>query len=87
MNFNKAPLLLLRRLHLVINTSGCHELLMITMFDDIAIYHNEDDVSVLNSGQAVGDDKTSTPHHELAESLLNQDFCPSIDGGSCLIQD
>ena len=78
---------LLRRLHLVINTSGCHELLMITMLDDITIYHDEDDVSILNSRQAVGDDKASTSHHELAESLLNQDFCPGIDRGSRLIQD
>ena len=87
MNFNKAPLLLLRCLHLVINTSCCHELLMITMLDDITIYHDEDDVSILNSGQAVGDDKASPSHHELAESLLNQDFCPSIDRGCRLIQD
>ena len=87
MNFNKAPLLLLRRLHLVINTFGIHELLVITMLDDITIYHNEDDVSILNSGQAVGDDKASPTHHELAESLLNQDFCSGIDGGSRLIQD
>ena len=57
MNFNKAPLLLLRRLHLVINASGCHELLVIPMFDDITIYHDENDVRILNSGQAVGDDK------------------------------
>ena len=87
MNFNKNPLLLLRRLHLVINTSGCHELLMISMFDDITIYHNEDDVSILNSRQAMGNDEASTTHHELAESLLNQDFCPGINGGSCLVQD
>ena len=87
MNFNKAPFLLLRRLHLVINTSGCHELLVITMLDDITIYHDEDDVSILNSGQAMGDDKASPSHHELAESLLNQDFCSGIDGGSRLIQD
>ena len=85
MSFNKAPLLLLRRLHLVINTSGCHELLVITMFYDISIYHDEDDVRILNSGQAVGDDKASPSHHELAESLLNQDFCPGINGGSRLI--
>ena len=87
MSFNKAPLLLLRRLHLVINTSGCHELLMIPMFDNITIYHDENDISILNSGQAVGDDEASTTHHELAESLLNQDFCSGIDGGSRLIQD
>ena len=60
---------------------------MISIFDDITIYHDEDDVSILNSGQAVGDDKASPSHHELAESLLNQDFCPSINGGSRLIQD
>ena len=87
MNFNKAPLLILCRLHLVINTSGCHELLVIPMFDDIAIYHDKDDVSILNSGQAVGDDKASPSHHELAESLLNQDFCSGINGGSRLVQD
>ena len=60
---------------------------MITMFDNITIYHDEDDVSILNSGQAMSDDKASSSHHELAESLLNQDFCPSINGGSRLIQD
>ena len=60
---------------------------MITMFDDIAVYHDEDDVRILNSGQTMGDDKASPSHHELAESLLNQDFCPSINGGSRLIQD
>ena len=86
-NFNKAPLLLLRRLHLVINTSCCHELLMITMLDDITIYHDEDDVSILNSRQAVGDDKASPSHHELAESLLNQNFCSGINRGSRLVQD
>ena len=87
MSFNKAPLLFLRRLHLVINASGYHELLMIPMFEDITIYHDEDDVSILNSGQAVGDDKASTTHHELAESLLNQDFCSGINRGSRLVQD
>ena len=60
---------------------------MITLFDDITIYHDEDDVSILNGGQAMGNDKASPSHHELAESLLNQNFCPSIDGGSRLIQD
>ena len=87
MNFNKAPLLLLRRLHLVINTFGIYELLVITMFDDIAIYHDEDDVSILNSRQTVGDDKASPSHHELAESLLNQNFCSGINRGSRLVQD
>ena len=60
---------------------------MIPMFDDIAVYHDEDDVRILNSGQSMGNDEASTTHHELAESLLNQDFCPSINGGSRLIQD
>ena len=57
------------------------------MFDNIAIYHDEDDVRILNCGQAMGNDKASPSHHELAESLLNQDFCPGIDRGSRLIQD
>ena len=44
--------------------------LMITLFDDVSVFHNEDNVRVPYSGQSVGDYKAGLAFHKLGKRAL-----------------
>lgn len=46
----------------------CNEGVMIALFDDIAVVHDKDEVSLLDGREAVCNDKGSTSLHHCLES-------------------
>ena len=44
---------------------------MRTLFNDVAVAHNEDDIALFDRLQAVGDNKTRPAAHHLGKRLLN----------------
>ena len=57
------------------------------LFDDVAIFHNEDKVGVADCRKTVSDDEARFVPHEIIHGLLNENFGTRIDGARGLIQD
>ena len=56
-----------------------HKRFVIALFDNVAVFHYENDVGLLNRGQTVRDDKRRAPLHYFRKSLLYPDFRARID--------
>ena len=52
---------------------------VVALFDDIAVFHDEDKVGVTDGGEAVGDNETGAAFSQLFESGLDFLFGASID--------
>ena len=65
----------------------CKQLFVTALLDNIAILHNQNQVSILDSGKPVGNDKACSSLHQVIHSLLNLDLCSGIYRRSSLIQD
>ena len=46
-----------------------HEFLVITLLDNISIFHHENQIRITNSGQAMGNDKGGPAFHEFVHSF------------------
>ena len=60
---------------------------MVAALDDAALFQNHDAVTVLDSGQSVGDDKGGSSFHQLIHAVLYNFLSTGIDGAGSLIQD
>ena len=60
---------------------------MVALFDDIAVFHYQDDISALDGGESVGYDKAGAAFHHRGKCILDLDLGTGIDGGGCLIED
>ena len=60
---------------------------MIALFDDVSVFHDQDDISTLDGGETMSYDKAGTSFHHLGECVLDLDLGTGIDGGGCLIED
>ena len=60
---------------------------MVALFDDIAVFHYQDDISALNGGESVGYDKAGATFHHRGKGILDLDLGTGIDGGGRLIED
>ena len=60
---------------------------MVALFDDIAVFHYQDDISALDGGESVGYDKAGAAFHHRGKGILDLDLGTGIDGGGCLIED
>ena len=60
---------------------------MVALFDDIAVFHYQDDISTLDGGESVGYDKAGAAFHHRSKGILDLDLGTGIDGGCCLIED
>ena len=63
----------------VIKALDSQQFLVCSLFNNIAVFHNQNNVALLNRGQAVSDDKARSALHQLFERLLNPDFGERID--------
>lgn len=70
-----------------VESALCQEGFMVALFDDIAVFHYQDDISALNGGESVGYDKAGAAFHHRGKCILDLDFGTGIDGGGCLIED
>jgi len=55
--------------------------------DDVAVVHDQDQIGVLDRGQAVGDDEAGAPLHQILHAFLDQDLSAGVDRRGRLIQD
>ena len=60
---------------------------MVALFDDIAVFHYQDDIRTLDGGEAMGYDKAGAAFHHRGKCILDLDLGTGIDGGCCLIED
>ena len=60
---------------------------MIAGLDDIAVLHDQDQISVTDGGETMGDDKAGAVFHQLVHPFLDQHFRTGIDAAGRLIQD
>ena len=54
---------------------GRKEIVMRALFHDGAVFHDEDEVSIANGGQAVGNDKGSAIRAQRVHRFLDEYFC------------
>ena len=60
---------------------------MVALFDDVSVFHYQDDISALDGGKSVGYDEAGAAFHHGGECVLDLDLGTGIDGGGCLIED
>ena len=60
---------------------------MVALFDDVSVFHYQDDISALDGGESVGYDKAGAAFHHRGKCILDLDLGTGIDGGGCLIED
>ena len=60
---------------------------MVALFDDIAVFHYQDDISTLDGGKTMGYYKAGAAFHHRGKCILDLDLGTGIDGGGCLIED
>lgn len=70
-----------------VESALCQEGFMVALFDDIAVFHYQDDISTLDGGKAVGYDKAGAAFHHRGKGILDLDLGTGIDGGCCLVED
>ena len=54
---------------------------MASLLDNLSVFHDEDQRSVADRGQTVGNDETRSALHQLVKRLLNLQFSTGIDAG------
>ena len=73
-------------IQICIESALCQQFLMITLLDDVPILHDQNDISLTDGGQSVGNDEGGASFHHAVKGLLNLDLGTGIDGRSRLIQ-
>ena len=64
-----------------------HQLAMIALLDDRAVFHHQDHIRRADGRQPVGNDKAGSALHHPSEGILDLQFRTGIDGGGGLVQD
>ena len=70
-----------------VETALCQQGLMVALFDDVSVFHYQDDISALDGGKSVGYDEAGAAFHHFGECVLDLDLGTGIDGGGGLIED
>ena len=60
---------------------------MVAALDDAALFQNHDAVTILDSGQSVGNDKGGSALHQFIHAVLYNFLGTGIDRAGSLIQD
>lgn len=64
---------------LVVEALFIQELLVVTLLEDVAIFHDEDYVGLTDGGKSVGYDKAGSALHHLIKGFLDTNFCAGIN--------
>ena len=70
-----------------VESALCQEGFMVALFDDIAVFHYQDDIRTLDGGETMGYNKAGAAFHHRGKCILDLDLGTGIDGGGCLIED
>ena len=60
---------------------------MVSLLDDLSVFHHKDHIRLPDRGQPVRYDKRGPSFHQLCERCLDLKFCPCIDGRGRFVQD
>ncbi len=69
-----------------VKTAFLKQLVVVALFDDVAVFDDENDVRVADGRKPMCDDKTGSADHEFGHGFLNFDFRAGIDVGSGLVE-
>ena len=64
-----------------------HELVVVALFDQLAILQHDDPVGAADGGEAVGDDEAGAAFEQGFQRLLNLTFGVRVDVGGGLVED
>ena len=70
-----------------VESALCQEGFMVALFDDVSVFHYQDNISTLDGGETMGYDKAGAAFHHRGKCILDLDLGTGIDGGGCLIED
>ncbi len=76
----------LAHIEVVVETFVSQETVVGALLNDLTILEDENFISLLNGGEAVGNDKAGPTFHQSTHGLLYQEFQPGINRGGCFIQ-
>lgn len=61
------------------------KLLMLSLFDDVAVFHDENDVRFTDGRKPMCNDKARPALHHLGKGMLDLQLGSRIDGACCLV--
>ena len=64
---------------LCVKTVSFQKFRMISLFNDLAVPHNQNQIGLTDGGEAMCNNKGSSSLHHGVESFLDTDFCTGID--------
>ena len=70
-----------------IKSALSQQTLMVALFDNVSVFHYQNDIGALDGGEAVGYYEAGAAFHHFGECVLDLDFGTGVDGGGCLIED
>ena len=76
----------LNRIKVVVESVLCHKRFVIAQFDDVAVFHYENNVGFANGGQAVRNDKRRFALCCGGKRILNFKLGAGVDGRGCLVK-
>ena len=53
---------------------------VISLLDDVSVFHDENQIRITNRGQPVGDDEACSALHQVIHGFLDLDFGSGVDG-------
>lgn len=62
------------------------QILMLSLLNDVTVFHDQDDVGIANGGQSVCHDKACATVHHAGKRILDFQLGARINGGGSLIQ-
>ena len=71
----------------IIDTFLFDEFLVVPHFHDFTVFHDDDQVGIMNGGEAVGNNQRSPPLEKTFQSLLNDDLGLGIDISRRFVED
>ena len=60
---------------------------MCSLFDDIALFHDKDQIRINDRGKTMGNDKASLSFHQQMHRMVDMLLTDRIDAAGCLIKD
>ena len=77
---------IISRIQLIIFTLLLYQFLVGSPLDNPSLLQNHNAVTILDSGQSVGNHKGSSATHQLIHTILHDFLRTGINGAGCLIQ-
>ena len=74
-------------IQLVILAFLLHQGVVVASFQNMAVFHDHNQIGILNGGKTVGNDKDGAAVHQSVHAFLYQRLCSGIDAAGGFVQD